>query len=344
METRGQKLRATVMLVFIAFAFAALIHSRISAYSLAPTLKQIDLQGLPLWLVPLVYLADYALHAWPCLLFAFILAGLMYEFIPKDWMTRHMRDSRFKGYLLAAVIAPVFTVCSCTMVPLFAGILFAGAGIGPAIVFLLMAPAANFMTLLLTGELIAWDIALVRLLAAFVTAIVAGVVIARTPWGRAVQAEFTVESQAPGGRVALVKLPFNERLWSGLRFSGYLVRRILPYFVIGLVAVSYFVAFVPETALAPYLTGVQGVIIASLIGGPLYTPTLVEIALGRALLDMGMSRGALLSWLMGQPYDIPNMVATSRVVHLKVVGLYAVIALLFSVIFGLLYSIVTGWV
>lgn len=332
------------MLAFIAFVFAALIYSRIRAYSLAPTLTQIDLQGLPLWLIPLIYLADYALHAWPCLLFAFVLAGLMYEFIPKDWMTRYMRDSRFKGYLLAATIAPVFTVCSCTMVPLFAGILFAGAGIGPAIVFLLMAPAANFMTLLLTGELIAWDIALVRLLAAFVTAIVAGLVIARTPWGRAVQAEFTVESQSPGGRVALVKLPFNERLWSGLRFSGYLVRRILPYFVIGLVAVSYFVAFVPETALAPYLTGVQGVVIASVIGGPLYTPTLVEIALGRALLDMGMSRGALLSWLMGQPYDIPNMVATSRVVHWKVVALYALIALLFSITFGLLYSIVTGWV
>jgi hypothetical protein len=331
------------MLLFAAFAFCALVYSRISAYSLAPTLKQVDLQGLPLWLIPLVYLADYASHGWSCLLFAFVVAGLMYEFIPKDLINRYMRKSRLKGYLLAAAIAPIFTVCSCTMVPIFAGILYIGAGIGPAIVFLLMAPAANFMTILLTGELIAWDIALARLLAALVTAIAAGLIIARTPWGRAIQAEFTVETDAKSAAIALVKPPLDERLWTGLKFSGYLAKKILPFFIAGLVAVSYFVAFVPETLIAPYLTGVQGVLLASIIGGPLYTPTLVEIALGRAFLGLGMSRGALLSWLMGQPYDIPNMVATSRVVRWKVVATYALIAWAFSVIFGLLYSVLTGW-
>jgi len=55
-----------------------------------------------------------------------------------------------------------------------------------------------------------------------------------------------------------------------------------------------------------------------------------------------MSKAALLSWLMGQPYDIPNMVATSRIVKWKVVITYAFIAWFFSVIFGLSYGLISG--
>jgi len=78
------------------------------------------------------------------------------------------------------------------------------------------------------------------------------------------------------------------------------------------------------------------------LGGPLYTPTLVEIVLARALIDLGMSKGATLSWLMGQPYDIPNMVAASRFVKWKVVLLYAVVALAFSIASGLVYGLLVG--
>ena len=76
--------------------------------------------------------------------------------------------------------------------------------------------------------------------------------------------------------------------------------------------------------------------------GPLYTPTLVEVVLGRSLLELGMSKGALLSWLMGQPYDVPNMIAVSRIVRWKVVLTYALIAWIFSVTFGLLYGTLVG--
>jgi len=105
--------------------------------------------------------------------------------------------------------------------------------------------------------------------------------------------------------------------------------------------VGYVTAYTPPEIVEGYLTGVTGVLLASVIGGPLYTPTLVEIVLGRSLLQLGMSKAALLSWLMGQPYDIPNMTAVSKIVRWKVVLTYAFIAWLCSVIFGLLYGITT---
>jgi uncharacterized membrane protein YraQ (UPF0718 family) len=142
--------------------------------------------------------------------------------------------------------------------------------------------------------------------------------------------------------VSLAKIPLDDKLWAALKFAGYLAKMILPYFILGLVAVSYFQAYFPEDIIAHYLTGTVGVLIASVIGGPLYTPTLVEIVIGRGLVDLGMTKGPLLSWLMGQPYDVINAIAVSRIVRWKVVLTYVVIAWIGSVIAGLIYGSITG--
>jgi len=342
MRERKRAIRTGILLAFIIFVFGALVYSRIMAYSLAPTMKPADFHGLPIWYILIAYLADYFSHGWICLLFAFVVAGLIYELIPKNIITRYMSGSKLTGYLLALGIAPFLTVCSCTMVPLFAGVLYSGAGIGPAITFLLMAPSSNILAILLTGELLYWELAIVRIMVSVVVAIVAGVVISKTPWGRAIEREHKKDGTNPQATVKLVQPPLDERLWAALKFAAYLAKQILPYFIAGLIAVAYVEAYLPEDIVGTYLSGVQGVLIASVLGGPLYTPTLVEIVIGRGLWSLGMSKGALLSWLMGQPYDVANAMAVSRIARWKVVLTYMFIAWAGSVIFGILYGIFSG--
>jgi hypothetical protein len=337
-----RKVRTYALLSFVIFVIGLLIYSRIMAYSLAPTMKPADFQGLPIWYIPIAYLIDYFSHGWICLLFAFVVAGLVYEFVPKDVITKYMGSNRLTGYALAMGMAPFLTVCSCTMVPLFAGVLYSGAGIGPAITFLLMAPSANILTIILTGEMISWQIAGVRIIVSIVVSLVAGIVISKLPWGKAIEKETQVASQKKQINMDIVKPPLDERLWSSLKFGGFLAKRILPYFLVGLVAVSYVSAYLPEEIVSHYLTGPVGVLIASVIGGPLYTPTLVEVVLARGFLDLGMSQGALLTWLMGQPYDVANAMAVSKIVRWKVVFTYMIIAWACSVIFGLLYGVLSG--
>jgi hypothetical protein len=334
--------RTAILLSFVVFVVGALIYSRIMAYSLAPTMQPSDFHGLPIWYIPVAYLLDYFSHGWICLLFAFVVAGLIYEFIPKEAITRYMGGNRVTGYALALGMAPFLTVCSCTMVPLFAGVLYSGAGIGPAIAFLLMAPSSNILAILLTGDLLYWELAWVRILVSVVVALTAGLVISKTPWGRAVETEHHANTSQRKMVVALAKPPLDERLWAALKFAGYLGKQILPYFILGLVVVSYVEAFLPEDLVGNYLTGVTGVLIASVIGGPLYTPTLVEIVIGKGLWNLGMSKGALLAWLMGQPYDVANAMAVSKIAHWKVVLTYMIIAWAGSVIFGVLYGILVG--
>ncbi|MBS7626415.1 permease [Candidatus Bathyarchaeota archaeon] len=342
MQKISRTIRTAILLAFIIFVFGALIYSRIMAYSLAPTMKTSDFHGLPTWYIPIAYLIDYFSHGWICLLFAFVVAGLIYEMIPKDIITRYMSGSKSIGYILAIIIAPFLTVCSCTMVPLFAGVLYSGAGIGPAITFLLMAPSSNILAILLTGELLYWELAWVRILVSIVVALIAGVIISRTPFGRAVEQEHQTNRVNMETDMKLVQPPLDERLWNALKFGGYLAKQILPYFILGLIAVAYIEAYMPEDIVGTYLTGIQGILIASVLGGPLYTPTLVEIVIGRGLWNLGMSKGALLSWLMGQPYDVANALAVSRIARWKVVLTYMVIAWAGSVIFGILYGTFAG--
>ena len=99
-------------------------------------------------------LAAYlAAHVLLCLLPAFYIAGAMTALIPKPTMTRFLgRDTpRLVSYPAAALAGSLLAVCSCTIVPLFAGIHRKGAGIGPAITFLFFAPAANILALVYTG-------------------------------------------------------------------------------------------------------------------------------------------------------------------------------------------------
>lgn len=344
MDETAVKLKTAALLFFIFPVIGLLIYSRIMAYSLAPSMKPEDFSKYAWYEIPFYYLWDYFSHGWICLLFAFVAAGLVYEFTPKEVITKYMGSSKVAGYAIGAGLAPFFTVCSCTMVPLFAGILYTGAGIGPAITFLLMAPAANILTILITGEFISWEIAAARIITSLVTAVLAGVIISKTPWGKTVEKELQISQNFNVAQqtIEIVKPPLDERLVSSLKFGGYLAKQILPYFILGLVAVSYLEAYLPQEMVEGYLTGITGVLLASVIGGPLYTPTLVEVALGRSLLELGMSRGALLSWLMGQPYDVPNMIAVSRIVRWKVVLLYALISWIFSVCSGLLYGALVG--
>ncbi|MEM3571822.1 MAG: permease, partial [Candidatus Bathyarchaeia archaeon] len=193
-EKIKKAIKSGIILAFITVVIGLLIYSRIKAYSLAPTTSPIKLRGYPLWQIPLVYLYDYFSHGTICLLFAFTVAGLIYEFVPKEVITKYMGSSKALGYGLALGIAPFLTVCSCTMVPLFGGVIYAGAGIGPAITFLLMAPASNILAILLTGELISWELAGVRIIASITVALTAGIVISKTPWGKIVEKEHQINN------------------------------------------------------------------------------------------------------------------------------------------------------
>jgi hypothetical protein len=126
-------------------------------------------------------LASYlAAHVLLCLLPAFYIAGAMTALIPKETVTRFLGRStpRYISYPAAALAGSLLAVCSCTIVPLFAGIYKKGAGLGPAITFLFFAPAANILALIYTGGIIGADLAFARLFLSLAFGIGIGIIMA----------------------------------------------------------------------------------------------------------------------------------------------------------------------
>ncbi len=333
--------RTAVMLGFILAVVGLMAWSIVSKLTLTPQATAEDLRALPLYMIPLHYLWDYAQHGWLCLGFAFIVSGLFQEFIPQDTMNRYMGSGDLRAYVFATALAPVFCVCSCTMVPIFAGLVYAGSGIGPALTFLLVAPANNLLADIITVQVMGWPIAIADMAAGAASAIAIGYIVSRTPWGREFEERFTGNANAQAS-VDLIEEQLDDRLWNALKFGGYLAKQILPTFLVGLVVVSYFQAYFPENLVRAWLSGPKGVVVAALLGGPLYTPTLIEVVLGKALMDLGMTPAATVAWLMGQPYDIPNSLTASRVVGWRIVATYSFLAFISAVLSGLVYGLLTG--
>ena len=125
---------------------------------------------------------DYVIaHTLFCLVPAFFIAGAMAALIPKDLLLPYLgKDSpKHVAYPLSVASGLLLAVCSCTVLPLFAGIKKGGAGIDPAIAFLYTAPATNIVAILYTGSLIGWDVAGARIFLSVLFAVSIGMIISR---------------------------------------------------------------------------------------------------------------------------------------------------------------------
>lgn len=126
-------------------------------------------------------LAAYlAAHVLLCLVPAFFIAGSLAALVPKESVTRFLgrKAPKVVSYPAAAMAGSLLAVCSCTIVPLFAGIHKKGAGIGPAVTFLFFAPAANILALAYTGVAIGPDLAFARLFLSLAFGIGIGLIMA----------------------------------------------------------------------------------------------------------------------------------------------------------------------
>lgn len=119
-------------------------------------------------------------HVLTCLVPAFFIAGAMSALLPKEKIIQYLGQKvpKVKAYPISIAAGLLLAVCSCTILPLFAGIKKKGAGIGPALAFLYTAPATNIMAILFTGSVLGWSFAFARITLSVTFATLIGVIIA----------------------------------------------------------------------------------------------------------------------------------------------------------------------
>ncbi|MCK5861842.1 MAG: permease [Candidatus Hydrogenedentes bacterium] len=115
-------------------------------------------------------------HVILCLLPAFFIAGAISVFLSQASVMKYLGAGANKGiaYGVASVSGTILAVCSCTVLPLFAGIWRMGAGLGPAIAFLYSGPAINILAIILTARILGPELGIARALFAIIFSIIIG--------------------------------------------------------------------------------------------------------------------------------------------------------------------------
>lgn len=126
-------------------------------------------------------LQEYAReHVLTCLIPAFFIAGAIAVFISQASILKYFgaQAGKLLSYSVASISGAILAVCSCTVLPLFAGIYTRGAGIGPATAFLYSGPAINVLAITLTTKILGWQLGLARAVGAIFLAVMAGLLMA----------------------------------------------------------------------------------------------------------------------------------------------------------------------
>ena len=126
-------------------------------------------------------LQEYAReHILTCLIPAFFIAGAIAVFVSQAAVLKYFgaQAKKLLAYSVASVSGTILAVCSCTVLPLFAGIYTRGVGIGPATAFLYSGPAINVLAITLTAKILGWRLGLARAVGAIIFAVITGLLMA----------------------------------------------------------------------------------------------------------------------------------------------------------------------
>ena len=166
----------------------------------------------------LAMLHEYARqHVLLCLVPAFFIAGAISVFVSQQAVMRYLGASakRWVAYTVAAVSGTILAVCSCTVLPLFAGIYKRGAGLGPASAFLYSGPAINVLAIILTARVLGLELGVARAVGAIGFSVIIGVLMA-----------FIFRHEEASRQQAFAEMPVPEAvrpLWKTVFFMASMV-------------------------------------------------------------------------------------------------------------------------
>lgn len=117
-------------------------------------------------------------HTLACVVPALFIAGAITTFLSKEAVLKHLgpKANKIEAYSVASVAGTVLAVCSCSVLPMFAGIYRIGAGLGPAACFLYAGPAINVLAIFLTARVLGFELGVARVIGAMVFGVIIGLI------------------------------------------------------------------------------------------------------------------------------------------------------------------------
>jgi uncharacterized protein len=228
------------------------------------------------------------------------------------------------GSFAAAGIGVITPFCSCSAVPLFIGFVEAGVPLGVTFAFLIASPMVNEVALVMLWGLFGPGIALAYMAAGLTIAIVGGLVIGKLGLERYVE-DYVWELQGRPSTSISVHLTWADRLTDAWSYTRRLVRKLLPYLIVGIGLGAVIHGYVP-TDLVASLGGRANplaVPIVVLLAVPMYSNAAGTIPIVQALLGKGLPLGTTLAFMMAvTAISLPEFVILRRVIKLPLLAVF----------------------
>jgi len=247
------------------------------------------------------------------MLFGFFIAGILYVFIKPETVGRYLGKGRVRPVLLAALAGIPIPLCSCGVLPAAASLKRQGANNGATMSFLISTPESGIDSIPLTFALLDPIIALIRPIAAFITAIVTGLFEnVLFPSKSSSDNISEVVCSGSGGCCGIIVLenqtepvnkPFITKIVSGLKFAFVdLLGDIGKWFLLGILLAGIITYMIPDSFFEAYLHNNFTAMLVMLVAGiPMYVCATASTPIAAALVLKGLSPGAALVFLLAGP-------------------------------------------
>lgn len=284
------------------------------------------------------------LAAAPWLLLGLVMAGLIKGFSSRLDLSRWLQGNGSGSTVRAALIGAPLPLCSCGVVPAALGLRDSGAGRGPTVSFLISTPETGVDSISLSYGLLGPLFAIVRPIAAVVSAILTGLIAGR--WG---SADYSAAIAGGGSccssgscsseneTVAATRPGLSTELRSGMRYAFVdVLRDIGPWMLAGLVIAALTETYIPSDWFSGHWGYAISYLLMLVIGIPMYVCASASTPLAAGFLAAGMSPGAVLVFLMAGPAtNIGTLAVLRQALGTRTVAIYLAGVMLSALAFGL---------
>ena len=254
---------------------------------------------------------------------------------------------RFHGIwanCIAALLGTVTPFCSCSSIPLFIGFTSAGLPLGVTFSFLISSPMVDLGSLVLLMSIFGAKVAILYVVLGLVIAVAGGTLIEKLHMENQVE-EFIRRASAVD--IASPTLTQKERLVYAKEQVEETFKKVFPYILIGVGIGAVIHNWIPESWVVAVLGSHNpfGVILATIIGIPMYADIFGTIPIAEALLGKGAQLGTVLAFMMGvTTLSLPSMIMLRKAVKPKLLGVFIAICALGIIVVGYLFNLFQGFI
>ena len=306
---------------------------------------------------------------------AFLISGAIAALLDRESILRFFGPGANKWIAIsvASIAGAILAVCSCSILPMFTSMYKIGAGIGPAASFLYSGPAINTAAIFISAAMlgtIGWARSLSAVILAFGVGLVMDLLFGKARETTKEETENSLKAGIPWKGLLVIFILVSiymvgPNLYKGILMAaafgiGYLLftqeqrlnwyreswslfKLIFPILIGGVFVASALKVFVPGSVIVK-LFGAESFIsnvLSSVIGAILYFSTLTEVPITRSLIEVGMSSGSAIAFLLAGPaLSLPSMILINRIMGLKRGMTYIILVILFSALAGSVYELI----